>query len=84
MGLIELVNQNYQYAANYFEIIVNRYVGNGIDISSDDLGDIFLMLSFSLTMAGDLRRGQFFLNRTMETGHSSILSQFLQNYYRTR
>ncbi|MCL2791947.1 MAG: hypothetical protein FWD87_02550 [Spirochaetaceae bacterium] len=84
MGIIELLSQNHQYAANYFEIIVNRYVRNGADISSEDLGDIFLMLSFSLTMTGDRRRGQFFLNRTMETGHSSILSQFLQNYYRTR
>ena len=84
MGIIELLNLNYETSANYFEIIVNKFIKNNVEMTSYDLYDIYLMLSFSLTMIKDYTKGRFYLNKTFETGHSSIVSLFLQNYYKTR
>jgi len=84
VGIIHLLNLNYEYASNYFEVIINKFLKNDIFINNDDLTDIYLMLSLSLTMDGEYKKGEFYLNKTLETGSSSILSLYLQNYYKSK
>ncbi|MCL2704923.1 MAG: hypothetical protein FWE72_01805 [Spirochaetaceae bacterium] len=80
IGIIHLLNLNYEYASNYFELILK----NDLNINNYDLTDIYLMLSLSLTMDGEYKKGEFYLNKTLETGSSSIISSYLQNYYKSK
>ncbi|MCL2295035.1 MAG: tetratricopeptide repeat protein [Spirochaetes bacterium] len=84
IGIIEFLKLNFRQAATFFEAIVNKSLRNNVHINNDDLADVYLMLSLALTMNRNYRQGEFFLNRALEIGRSSIISFFLQNYYRSR
>ena len=84
VGIAYFLNLNYEYASNYFEVIAAKYLKNDITLNNDNLTDVYLMLSLSLTMNGDYKKGEYYLNKTLETGSSSIITTYLQKYYKTK
>ncbi len=84
IGIIQLLNSKYEYAANYFSNIINSALKNNIYINDNDLADIYLMLSLSLTMNGDYSKGEFYINKALLIGNNSIIAIYLQNYYKSK